>query len=141
MDTQQKSELVTEISNLIVTKLEGRLVLIEDEIKKVVRRQDQQQKSLDIMDKDRVILEEGLSVMRSLESLFKQNRDHQNSVNRNMSTEIGEVKVAVEETPSNIRETINESMDKLIEVVERKKITFKNYSFFGSIKNRLSKKH
>lgn len=127
MDAQERNSLVTEIANRVFSSLEPRLEKIEDEIAKVVRRQEEQSKTLDVMDKDREIMEDGLGVMRTVHQLLRDIRDHQYAANRNLDTKLQAVEGKIDQNPDDIKKIVSANMESFIEVVEKsKKVVVKN---------------
>lgn len=71
------------------------LAKVEDEIKKVVRRQDEMQRSLDLLFADRQILEDLQGSMKHLQEIILANQTHQDSGRMDLKADIADVQTAV----------------------------------------------
>ena len=81
--------------------IQSKLVTIEDELKKVVRRQDTLQKSVDVQVADRNILEDILTRLSAVEEALHLNKDHQAEMQKDTKADILDVKYAVEDKIEN----------------------------------------
>lgn len=75
--------------------------LIQDELKKLVRRVDTLQKSVDVQVADRNILEDILARLSAVEQALRINRDHQTEMQKDTKADILDVKHAVEDKIEN----------------------------------------
>ena len=81
---------------------------IKDELAKLVRRVDSVQKSVDILNADRNILEDIVTRLSAVEQALHLNKDHQDEMNKNIKQEIREAGAIVENTVHEIKNTIGE---------------------------------
>lgn len=102
------------------------LTRIDDTLKVVIRRLDSHQKSLDLIDAERNILEDLIVISRSIQELLKQQRDHQQITNKDVRANLSEVKERAEQIPDEVKNMFEKKMDQLITVVEKKKVQFQN---------------
>lgn len=79
-------------------QIESLLIQIQEELKKIVRRQEQQKKQLDNIDSDRVIFEDILGRLTAVEERLRIRGQHDIEANREIKSEINEVKTVVTET-------------------------------------------
>lgn len=61
---------------------------LSDELKKVVRRQDEIQKSVDLLFQDRTILEDLSGSVQSLKEIIVQNQDHQDKARDSLHADV-----------------------------------------------------
>ena len=76
---------------------------MEEEFKKIVRRLDTLQKTVDLMMGDRNMFEDILSRLGALEQAQHLNKDHQTEVQKDIKADILDVKHAIEDKVDEIR--------------------------------------
>ena len=79
-----------------------------DEVKKVVRRQDELQKSLDLLFADREIMEDMQGSIKHLQEIILQNQVHQDNGQKDLKAEIREAGAIVEDKVHEIKKEIGE---------------------------------
>jgi|SRR3972149_345761 len=109
-------------------KIEQDFVL--EELKKIVRRVDTIQKTLDLLYQDRNILEDILSRLTALEYSLNLNKDHQTQVQKDIKADIGEVAITVEDKMEEVKEKLD---NKTVVIRSSKK------NIFQKIKNLFNK--
>ena len=82
---------------------------IQDELAKVSRRIDTMQTSMDILNKDRNILEDILSRLSAVEHALHLNKDHQTEMQKDIKQEIREAGAIVENTVHDMSNKIDNS--------------------------------
>lgn len=78
--------------------IESKLNRFEDEIKKLVRRIDDQGRILDSLESDRLIFEDILGRLTAVEERLRIRGHHDIEANKDIKAEINEVKAVVAET-------------------------------------------
>lgn len=132
MSNTETVALREDVANQIIDRLDR----IEDEIKKMVRRQDSQQKGLDLIDENFSIIEDNIALMRSIEQLLKTHRDHQQNATKDIKNEITEIKDGVDGIPDEIKQQLTNNFDKLIETSLKKSSSRQGKSLFAKLFNR-----
>lgn len=79
-----------------------------DEVKKVVRRQDEISKQVDLLFKDREILEDMQGSIKHLQEIILQNQTHQDNTKKDLKADIKGVQFAVEDKVDEVRLGIEE---------------------------------
>lgn len=91
-----------------------------DQIKKIVRRIDSLQKTVDLLFEDRSILEDIQGRLTAVEEQLKLNRQHDNQVRKDIKEEIQTV-------GQNVQGAVEDKIDEINNQIEKKKIiTIKN---------------
>lgn len=121
MDASEKSALVQEVVNKVLGELKPKLSTIEDELKKITRRYETQQRTLDLLHKDRNIMEDLLTVTRGIEDLIKSQRDRQSEANKNISSELKETKELLDQSPEEFAEAVVGKLDSLQQEIDHSK--------------------
>lgn len=80
---------------------------IEDELKKLSRRMDAMQKSLDLWSGDRNILEDMMSRMISLEQALHMNREKQGEVQKDLKADIHDLQGSVEDKVDGVQKSLD----------------------------------
>mgnify|MGYP001563020866 CR=1 FL=1 len=113
---------------------------INNELKKLTRRVDSVQHSVDLNMKDRDILEDLLGRMTSVEAVLEANRKHQDLKTQDIKADIQDVHDKVEQTASETQETVEENLGALAtQVSERKVILIKKEGFWDKFLNKFKK--
>lgn len=86
-----------------------------DELKKVIRRLDSLQKTVDLLYSDRSILEDILGRLSTVEHSLNLNKEHQTDVQKDLKADIRDIKEAVEDKVDEVR---MEVQDKTIVVAK-----------------------
>lgn len=81
---------------------------IQDELKRLVRRVDTLQKSVDIQIADRNILEDILARLSAVEQALHMNKDHQTEMQKDLKADVKDVQAAVEDKVNEVKNTIGE---------------------------------
>lgn len=74
---------------------------LEEELKKVVRRQDEIQKSVDLLFQDRAILEDLQASVTGLKEIILANQQHQDMARNSVQADINEVTNTMKELTDN----------------------------------------
>lgn len=77
---------------------------LSDEVKKVVRRQDEIQKSVDLLFQDRTILEDLVSKMEGVKEIVVANQKHQDSARDSVRADVTAVGYKVEDMNKTIQD-------------------------------------
>lgn len=104
-------------SNEILNKL-------DEGIRFVIRRLDVFQRAVDVIDRDRNLLEDLSVNVRALLESSKHLRELQTNNTKDLRSEVNEVKEISEAIPKEVQSAVDNKMEKLIDVVQRKKIQF-----------------
>ena len=108
---------------------------VVDELKRLTRRVDTLQKSVDLLSQDREILEDLLGRMTSVEEVLRANREHQDLRTKDIKADISDVKDTVEAKVSEVQETVQENLGAIAtEVSSKKALILKKDGFFGKMK-------
>lgn len=107
------------------------LAKLEDEVGKVVRRQDELQKSLDLLFADRQILEGLQGSMKHLQEIILSNQQHQDMATKDLKNEVKETQAIVDNSVQEVKDKIT---DKSII------ITTKNQNIFQKVIQKLENK-
>ena len=99
----------------------------EEELKKVVRRLDSLQKTVDLMFSDRNLLEDILARLSTLENALHLNREHQTEMQKDTKADIGDVKNIVE---AKIDEAITNMDEKTVVIAKNDNILAKIRKLF-----------
>ena len=89
-----------------------------NELQKVVRRIDVMQKSLDILYKDREILEKIISDISQLKSLVVSNREHQEIMIKDVKSEVVETNDTLQDGISTLSDTIDKNDGKTSGIID-----------------------
>ena len=81
---------------------------LQDELKKLSRRIDTMQKSVDILNDDRNMLEDILTRLSAVEQALNLNKDHQIEMNKNIKEEIREAGVIAENAVLEVKDSLSE---------------------------------
>lgn len=81
---------------------------LTDQVKKVVRRQDELQKSVDLLYKDREILEDMQGSIKHLQEIIIQNQQHQDNTKKELRADVKESQFAVEAKVDQVQKIIDE---------------------------------
>ena len=79
------------------------------------------QKSLDILNDDRTLLEENIKLLREVSTTLQFVRSKQNSDTKETQAMVTEVKEAVEDVPQGVEKTVEEGIGQILDTVKRKK--------------------
>ncbi len=105
------------------------LAKIGDEIKKVVRRQDEMQRSLDLLFSDRQILEDVQGNLKHLQEIILANQQHQDQNKNDLKQEIREGNAITENKVHDIVNKIDSNTviikSKSIGIIDKLKKLFK----------------
>lgn len=104
---------------------------ISDELKKMSRRLDSIQGTVDLLFKDRDMLEDLVNRVSQLEHALNMNREHQTDVSRDIQNEVKKIELAVEDKIDEVRMSVE---DKTIIVKSSSE------SIFNKLKKRLGVK-
>ena len=85
-----------------ITGTDLRLSAIEEELKKVTRRQDEIQKSVDLLFQDRTILEDLVGSVGHLKEIILQNQEHQDTKGNSLKADIQYVAHTAEDIKSTV---------------------------------------
>lgn len=99
-----------------------KLSKLEEEIKKVTRRLDETQKSVDLLFKDREILEDIQGSISHLKEIIVQNQQHQDVKHEDIKSDIQEVAHTTQDMAENsvvVRTTNKSLLTKLIKIFKR----------------------
>ncbi len=102
----------------------------EDELKKVVRRVDQIQKSVDILYQDREILEDMQGSIQALKEVLLHNRQHIDTVVKDVKAEVIEQGAKVEDKVNQMKDTVQDNMSGLVQNIEQKSVFVVKEGFF-----------
>ena len=81
---------------------------LSDEVKKIVRRQDDIQKSVDLLFADREILEDMQGSIKHLQEIIIQNQQHQDNTKKDLKADVKESQLSVEAKVDEVQKTMNE---------------------------------
>ena len=109
-----------------LVEVENAVSGLKDEISKIVRRQDEMQKSLDLIYADRNILEDIGGKLAELLQLFRSNREKQHETAKDLKAELHDVKL--------VTHTVSDNFSNLVEQVSKKKTIATTRSLLGKIK-------
>ena len=93
---------------------------LSDEIKKVVRRQDELQKSVDLLFADREILEDLQGSIKHLQEIILANQVHQDNTKKDLKADVKEVGLKVEETQAIVEDATTSIKETVAGDVEKK---------------------
>lgn len=102
----------------------------EDELKKVVRRVDQIQKSVDILYQDREILEDMQGSIQALKEVLLHNRQHIDTVVKDVKAEVIEQGAKVEDKVNQMKDTVQDNLTGLVQNIEQKSVVVVKEGFF-----------
>lgn len=97
------------------------LVRLEDVIKKVIRRIDGLQKSVDLLYQDREILEDMQGSIKSLQEVLLYSRQHVDNAVKDVKAEVIEQGFKVEEKVQAVKTTVEDNISGLVQNIEKKK--------------------
>lgn len=100
------------------------LARLEDEIKKVIRRVDGLQKSVDLLYQDREILEDMQGSIKSLQEVLLYSRQHVDNAVKDVKAEVIEQGFKVEEKVQAVKMSVEENISGLVQNIEKKKNVF-----------------
>ena len=106
------------------------LSTLEDEVKKLIRRVDTMQKSVDLLYQDRSILEDMQGSIRGLQEIMLHNREHNASAINDVKNEVKESQIAVEQKLTEVQTTVGEGVSVLAKEIVKPKV---NRSLWQSI--------
>jgi len=112
---------------------------IEDELKKIVRRQEVMQKSLDTLYEDRGILEDLQGQMRNLQEQFQLNRQNSERRNQDVKYEIQNVQDKVQDSMAEMGDKVEQNIGTLVKEIKTKDVVVVKESFLQRIKHLLKK--
>lgn len=113
---------------------------LEEELKKLIRRVDTLQKSVDLMYADRNILEDILAKQRVFDETLKLHREHLTLDKRDLKADIRDARNSVENKVDDIKDAVEENIPKLVENIEKKsKLLNIKPGFFKRLKKLLRK--
>jgi hypothetical protein len=98
---------------------------IIDELKKLSRRVDTLQKSVDLLSEDRTILEDLLGRITSVGEILQANRQHQDLKTKDIKADIQDVQNTVEKTANEMQNVVQENVGALVTEVANKKVILK----------------
>jgi predicted nucleic acid-binding Zn-ribbon protein len=99
--------------NNSLEELKLAFIRLEDELKKVVRRVDSVQKSVDLLYEDRSILEDLQGSIQSFKEILLHNRHHVDSA-------VKDVKAEVIEQGIRVKESVEDNISGLVQNIEQK---------------------
>lgn len=102
----------------------------EDELKKVVRRVDQIQKSVDILYQDREILEDMQGSIQALKEVLLHNRQHMDTAVKDVKAEVIEQGAKVEDKVNQMKNSVQDNLTGLVQNIEQKSVVFVKEGFF-----------
>lgn len=102
----------------------------EDELKKVVRRVDQIQKSVDILYQDREILEDMQGSIQALKEVLLHNRQHMDTVVKDVKAEVIEQGTKVEDKVQEMNDSVQDNLTGLVKNIEQKSTFLIKEGFF-----------
>lgn len=102
----------------------------EDELKKVVRRVDQIQKSVDILYQDREILEDMQGSIQALKEVLLHNRQHIDTVVKDVKAEVIEQGAKVENKVNQMKDSVQNNLTGLVQNIEQKSVVVVKEGFF-----------
>ncbi len=100
------------------------LARLEDEIKKVIRRVDGLQKSVDLLYQDREILEDMQGSIKSLQEVLLYSRQHVDNAVKDVKAEVIEQGFKVEEKVQAVKTSVEDNISGLVQNIEKKKNVF-----------------
>jgi len=112
---------------------------LEDELKKVVRRVDTMQKSLDLLYEDRSILEDIIGKVQSLQEQFALNRNRQEKHTQEVKSDIQGVQEKVETKFDEVGESVDKNIGILVKEMKLKQIITIKEGFFAKLRGLLKK--
>jgi L-lysine 2,3-aminomutase len=102
----------------------------EDELKKVVRRVDQIQKSVDILYQDREILEDMQGSIQALKEVLLHNRQHIDNAVKDVKAEVIEQSAKVEDKVNQMKDSVQDNLTGLVQNIEQKSVVVVKEGFF-----------
>lgn len=102
----------------------------EDELKKVVRRVDQIQKSVDILYQDREILEDMQGSIQALKEVLLHNRQHMETAVKDVKAEVIEQGAKVEDKVNQMKDSVQDNLTGLVQNIEQKSVVIVKEGFF-----------
>lgn len=102
----------------------------EDELKKVVRRVDQIQKSVDILYQDREILEDMQGSIQALKEVLLHNRQHMDTAVKDVKAEVIEQGAKVEDKVNQMKDSVQDNLTGLVQNIEQKSVVVVKEGFF-----------
>lgn len=112
---------------------------LTDELKKVVRRVDTLQKSVDLLYQDRTILEDMQASITSLKEVLLTSRQHQDLMTKDLKFDVKEVGDKVEAKIDEVKENVRTNVGTMVESIEKKKTIVVKESWFNRLKNVLKR--
>ncbi len=82
-------------------------VVVEDELKRLSRRTEELQKTVDLLFQDRAILEDILTRLSQVELALRANQKNQTVMQQDTKNEIQEVKAATKEKVEEVKELLD----------------------------------
>lgn len=95
------------MTNIIDSKIVVRLQGLEDEMKKITRRQDDLQKELSILTDERKILEDIQASIQYLKQIIVDNQQHQDNTKRDLRADVKESQFAMEDKVDEIKKMVD----------------------------------
>jgi hypothetical protein len=105
---KQPKEDIAQVSN---ESLKILIDSVQQDVAKLDRKQDVQQKSLDILYQDREILESILAGISELKQLIVSHREHQDTAMKDVKQEVTDTK-----------DTVSENIGTLVDSIDKKKV-------------------
>jgi chromosome segregation ATPase len=113
------------------------IIKLEDELKKVTRRIETMQKSLDLLYEDRSILEDILGKLTTLIEQSALNRNRTERQTKDIKYEVQGVKEKVEDKIIDVGDTVEKNIGTLVSEIRQKQIITIKEGFFAKIKKLL----
>lgn len=94
---------------------------LSDEFKKLIRRVDGLQKSVDLLYQDREILEDMQGSIKALQEVLLYNRQHIDNAVKEVKAEVIEQGLKVEDKVEKVKTTVEDNISGLLQNIEKKK--------------------
>lgn len=105
----------------LLESLVGELRNTNHRIDTIVKNQEEQRSSIDLLHSERDLLEDIVTYQRELKSILEFFKQHQKQDSKEIQIGIDEVKDAISETVPQIKEEVLQNLDQAIEVIKRKR--------------------
>lgn len=104
---------------------------LRDEVGKVVRRQDEIQKTVDLLFTDRQILEDVQGSIKHLQEIILQNQEHQDNTKKDLKADVKDIKISMENKVEAVQAIVENAATEIKATVENKD------NFIEKLKNKL----